>query len=298
MRQIFIHVFTFLSLLNSDVFSQVTSEQLHYGAASLSMANSDIALPETSWSAFVNPAGLVNQKGLTLVASSQSHFSQSFINHSLFGVQFKNPKYGSLGISVENSSVNYSGNELVTETAIGLHQGIALRTDGISSFTIGYGIKSYSIEYGNSAGPSGDGSDGISLGALNTFGLDISFLGSLGDRIRAGAKAFNINSPSLGNANNATRLPQRAQIGLAYSPYDLVWTTVALNKSVGHSTNFSSGFSYEISKRFILRSGMQTSPNRFSSGFEFHFKNVNVSYGFITHPVMPSSHQISFELNR
>ena len=196
------------------------------------------------------------------------------------------------------SSVNYSGNELVTETAIGLHQGIALRTDGISSFSIGYGIKSYSIEYGNSAGPSGDGSDGISLGALNTFGFDISFLGSLGDRIRAGAKAFNINSPSLGNANNATRLPQRAQIGLAYSPYDLVWTTVALNKSVGHSTNFSSGFSYEISKMVILRSGMHTSPNRFSSGFEFHFKNVNVSYGFITHPVMPSSHQISFELNR
>jgi hypothetical protein len=78
----------------------------------------------------------------------------------------------------------------------------------------------------------------------------------------------------------------------------LVWTTVALNKSVGHSTNFSSGFSYEISKRVILRSGMQTSPNRFSSGFEFHFKKVNVSYGFITHPVMPSSHQVSFELNR
>ena len=163
MRQIFINVFIFLSLLNIDVFSQVTSEQLHYGATSLSMANSDIALPKTSWSAFVNPAGMVNQKGLTLVASSQSHFSQSFINHSLFGVQFKNPKYGSLGISVENSSVNYSGNELVAETAIGLHQGIALRTDGISSFSIGYGIKSYSIEYGNSAGPSGDGSDGIRL---------------------------------------------------------------------------------------------------------------------------------------
>ncbi len=106
MRQIFIHVFTFLSLLNSELFSQVTSEQLHYGAASLSMANSDIALPETSWSAFVNPAGMVNQKGLTLVASSQSHFSQSFINHSLFGVQFKNPKYGSFGISMNLIDVN------------------------------------------------------------------------------------------------------------------------------------------------------------------------------------------------
>ena len=66
MRQIFIHVFTFLSLLNSEVFSQVTSEQLHYGASSLSMANSDIALPKTSWSAFVNPAGTVSYTHLTL----------------------------------------------------------------------------------------------------------------------------------------------------------------------------------------------------------------------------------------
>ena len=298
MNSFLIRLYIILILPSVSLFSQVTSEQLHYGASSLSMANSDIAFPKTSWSAFVNPAGIVNQRGLTLVASSQSHFNQSFIDHSLFGVQLSNLKYGSFGISIENSSVNYGGNDLVKEIAVGLHQGIALRTDGISSFSVGYGIKSYSVEYGSSAGPSGDGSDGINLGSLNTIGLDISFLGSLGNRIRAGAKAFNINSPSLGNANNATRLPQRAQIGLAYSPYDLVWTTVALNKSVGHSTNFSSGFSYEISKKVFLRSGMQTSPNRFSSGVEFNFKNISVSYGFITHPVMPSSHQVSLELNR
>jgi hypothetical protein len=262
------------------------------------MSASDVALPKDSWSLFVNAAGIARQQGLSLVASSQSHFNQDYLSHSLLGLQFKTSKYGAYGISVENFSVDYSGSSLSAETAIGFHQGIMLRLDRSSSFSIGYGVKYYNIDYGTSAGPSGDGSDGIKLGSLSTFGLDISFLGSLADRIRVGAKALNINSPTLGDANNATRLPQRSQIGIAYSPYDLVWTTVSFNKSVGHPTHFSSGLSYEIQKNIFLKTGMQTSPNRFSSGFEVYFKKIKIDYGFITHPVLPLSHQISIEVNR
>ena len=134
MKQYLINVYIFLIFTSGSIFSQVTSEQIHYGASSLSMAASDIALPKTSWSAFVNSAGIVDQQGLTFVASSQSHFSQDFLSHSLFGVQFKNFKYGSFGISFENSSVDYSGNNLATETAIGIHQGISLRSDRNRSF--------------------------------------------------------------------------------------------------------------------------------------------------------------------
>ena len=298
MKQYLISIYFLLLIFSENTFSQVTSEKIHYGASSLSMAASDIALPKTSWSAFVNAAGIVGQEGLTFVASSHSQFSQDYLSHSLFGVQFNNSNYGSFGISFEHSSVDYSGNTLTTETAIGIHQGISLRSDRNSSFSLGYGLKSYNVDYGSSAGPSGDGSDGIELKSLNAFGLDVSFLGSLGKRIRVGAKALNINSPTLGNANLATRLPQRSQIGLAYSPYDLVWTTAALNKSVGHPTNFSSGFAYEVQQNIFLRAGMQSSPNRFSSGLEFYFKKVIISYGFITHPVLPLSHQLSIEVNR
>ena len=298
MKQKFISFYIFMIISFGNAFSQVTTEQIYYGASSLSMSASDVALPKDSWSLFVNAAGIARQQGLSLVASSQSHFNQDYLSHSLLGFQFKTSKYGAYGISVENFSVDYSGSSLSAETAIGFHQGIMLRSDRISSFSMGYGIKYYNIEYGSSAGPSGDGSDGIKLGSLSTFGLDISFLGSLADRIRVGAKASNINSPTLGDANNSTRLPQRSQIGIAYSPYDLVWTTVSLNKSVGHPTHFSSGLSYEIQKNIFLKTGMQTSPNRFSSGFEVYFKKIKIDYGFITHPVLPLSHQISIEVNR
>ena len=222
MKQKFISFYIFMIISLGNAYSQVTTEQIYYGASSLSMSASDVALPKDSWSLFVNAAGIARQQGLSLVASSQSHFNQDYLSHSLLGFQFKTSKYGAYGISVENFSVDYSGSSLSAETAIGFHQGIMLRSDRSSSFSIGYGIKYYNIDYGSSAGPSGDGSDGIKLGSLSTFGLDISFLGSLADRIRVGAKALNINSPTLGDANNSTRLPQRSQIGIAYSPYDLV----------------------------------------------------------------------------
>ena len=53
------------------------------------------------------------------------------------------PSYGSFGISVEDFSVDYSGNSLSKETAIGIHQGIMLSSDRNSTISFGYSIKNY-----------------------------------------------------------------------------------------------------------------------------------------------------------
>ena len=219
-------------------------------------------------------------------------------SHALFGVQFRVPKAGSFGLSIEDFSVDYSGNSLSRETAVGFHQGIMLRSDRNSTISFGYGIKSYTVDYGSSAGVSGDGSDGIELGSQSSWGVDIGLLASLAERIRFGARAFNINSPTLGDANGAVRLPQRAQVGIAFSPYDLVWTTAALTKSAGHATHFSGGMSYHILDNIFLRAGVMTNPNRFATGFEVLVKKIRINYAFMTHPVLPLSHQISVEVVR
>ena len=285
-------------LLSSGLIAQVVSEHLYYGPSSLAMAGSDVATPRQSWSIFTNPAGIAEQKGLALVAGTESLFGQEYFDHSLIGLQFRLSGYGSFGLSIENFSVDYNGNSLSKETAVGIHQGILLRTDRNSTISFGYGLKSYTVDYGLSAGVSGDGSDGIDLGSQSSWGLDIGLLASLADRIRFGAKAFNINSPTLGEANSAVRLPQRAQVGIAFSPYDLVWTTASLTKSVGHPTHFHSGMSYEIQDNIFLKAGMQTNPNRFATGFGVYIKKVRIDYGLITHPVLPLSHQLSIEVNR
>ena len=79
----------------SGLNAQVVSEHIYHGPSSLSMAGSDIAIPQTSWSAFVNPAGIAKQKNLSLVAGSESLFGQEYFNHSFFSVQFRLPSYGS-----------------------------------------------------------------------------------------------------------------------------------------------------------------------------------------------------------
>ena len=201
-------------------------------------------------------------------------------------------------ISIEDFSVDYSGNSLSRETAVGFHQGIMLRSDRNSTISFGYGIKSYTVDYGSSAGVSGDGSDGIELGSQSSWGVDIGLLASLAERIRFGARAFNINSPTLGDANGAVRLPQRAQVGIAFSPYDLVWTTAALTKSSGHPTHFHGGMSYNILDNVFLKAGVQANPNRFTTGFGVFIKMISIDYGLITHPVLPLSHQVSIEVNR
>ena len=262
------------------------------------MAGSDIAIPKSSWSMFVNPAGIAEQKTLSLVASSESLFGQEYFSHALFGVQFRVPKAGSFGLSIEDFSVDYSGNTLSRETAVGFHQGIMLRSDRNSTLSFGYGIKSYTVDYGSSAGVSGDGSDGIELGSQSSWGVDIGLLASLAERIRFGARAFNINSPTLGAANSADRLPQRAQVGIAFSPYDLVWTTAALTKSSGHPTHFHGGMSYNILDNVFLKAGVQANPNRFTTGFGVFIKKIRIDYGLITHPVLPLSHQVSIEVDR
>jgi len=282
----------------SRLVGQVATEHLYYGASSLSMAGSDIAIPKQSWSLFTNPAGIADQKNISFVAGSESLFSQDYFNHSLFGIQFRHPKIGSFGISIEDFSVNYGGNSLSRETAVGIHQGVVLRSDRNSTLSFGYGIKSFTADYGVSAGVSGDGSDGIDLGSQSSVGVDIGLLASLAKRVKFGAKVVNINSPTIGAANNAVRLPQRAQIGLAFSPYDLVWTTAVLTKSVGHQTHFHGGMSYNIIDNVFLRTGIQTNPNRFAVGLGFFIKNVWIQYGLITHPVLPLSHQLSIGIDR
>jgi|TARA_B100000315_G_scaffold253914_1_gene293787 hypothetical protein len=283
-------------ILLSFATAQVTTEHLFMGAPSMSVAGSDIARSEQSWSMFVNPASLAEHKNKSVVVGSESIFGLSFFAHSMAAFQFNLPMMRNLGISIEDFSTTYQGNSLTHEIAIGLSQGLKLQADRNSTLLMGYTLKAYSVDYGQSAGPTGDGSDGRELGSHNAFGLDVGLLATLRDRIRFGAKVTNINHPQLGEANTAVYLPRRMQIGLAYSPYDLVWTTASLTRSVGHDTQMNAGLDFEILSGLHLRTGVQSNPNQFAAGFRFSWKFISVDYGLMTHPVLPLSHQFSLEI--
>jgi len=50
---------------------------------------------------------------------------------------------------------------------------------------------------------------------------------------------------------------------------------------------------YMIMDNLILRTGIQTNPNRFSAGFSYNVFKTDIAYSFITHHIMPTTHQLS-----
>ena len=88
-------------------------------------------------------------------------------------------------------------------------------------------------------------------------------------------------------------------IGLSYRPYEDLLTSFDINQLSGHTDQeVRFGIEYILSDNWILRTGIQNNPNRFSIGFEYNlFDFGNISYGLITHHVMPITHQITFSTN-
>jgi len=287
---------TFILFLSTFSFSQVTTEQFYHGARSMAIAGSNVAHQDDAFASFANPAALAQLKTHSIVFAFEKMSGQSYLPHASFAGAFNLGKKGIFSLSAENLSVTVGSAQLTQETAIGAHYGFFLQKDRNSSLSIGIGAKYLSVSYGQSAGASGDGSDGIDLGKSQTFGLDLGLQASLQKRHWMGVFVKNINKPQLGKGT-LVDLPRIVNIGLAYSIYDLVWTTFALHRAVGHPTQYSAGLEYELLPGFILLSGVHSNPNRLGAGFRLNQKNLNIDYGLLTHPIFSLTHQISIGLN-
>ncbi len=288
--------YLFIFHLLSCSHAQVTSDRSYYGARNLALAGSAVAAQIDAWAAFNNPSGLAWINSISGAIGYDRGFSQDFLPHSTAVAVLPVGRFGTAGIYLDRSSVSYSGNTLASELALSFCHGFFLQKDGNSTLALGYNLKYLSVDYGTSAGVSGDGSDGIDLGKSQTLGLDVGFTATLRERHRVAARAYNLNRPQLGQANYAVDLPWTIQVGVAYSPYDLVWTTAALNRTAGHPTQYSAGLEYRVLDNLKLLAGVQSNPNRLGLGSSIEMLSFNISYGLLTHPVLPLTHQFSLGL--
>ena len=169
----------FVTILCSALFSQVTSDYTFNTAESVSLAGANVSNVGGYWSLYSNPATLVDVTDSKLSVGSSSILGQSFLKQSSIGI-IVNKFNKRLGLKYTSFSVNYSSKELLTENLIGLVSAVNLLKDKNSSLSLGLSANYYMVKYGPSAGPSGDGSDGLSNGdIIGSFGVDIGFLGSL-----------------------------------------------------------------------------------------------------------------------
>ncbi|MCK9483605.1 MAG: hypothetical protein M0R34_04510 [Candidatus Marinimicrobia bacterium] len=277
-------------MLSAQVFTQVNEIAAPISAT----GSSNIASIGSVWAQFSNPAGLSRLKAIELAGGLYKPYGLSYFSNQLAVAALPLGRLGTIALGYQGSSTTYSGNSLASETAVSLSHGFFLQKDIISTLSIGYTLNLYQLDYGQSAGVSGDGSDGIDLGSGFGFGLDLGIQGSLHERTWVGLYVKNINSPEMGSALSAQRLPRSLAIGLGYEPYYGLTTTFMVYQKIGtEKTQYRVGLEYRVMPWLVLRTGVNTEPNRLGFGFGLEKWGVMVDYAFISHPLLPETHQFS-----
>jgi len=295
----FIFIF---SLFINVIFNQVLTDNSFNTSRAVSLAGATVSNPGKLESVFYNPAYLPNLNKTGFVTGKTNYYEQDFLNYSYFSFIYCGDKFlpkSNLALTFQSLSTTPDSdvqNYLSRENALTLSQGYLLLKDKNSSLSIGYNINYFILEQGRSAGTIGDGSNGLGDQRITSFGLDIGIYGTLRGKIMMGAFIKNFNSPAVGNGAKSHYLPRRLNIGFSYMPMQKLKTSFEFQRSIGTSNNqFRVAMIYDLFENFTLRAGTQLKPNRFGVGFSMNFNNfVKFSYGLITHPVLPITH--NFEL--
>lgn len=277
--------------LNAQVFTRINEVAAPVSAT----GSSNIASIGTAWSALVNPAGLTRLSNIEIVSGFYKPYGLSFYSNELAIASMSVGKFGSVALSYQGSSTNYSGNSLTSETAVSLSHGFYLQNDIISTLAIGYSVNFYQLDYGKSAGVSGDGSDGMNLGKGFGVGVDIGIQGSLHQRSWIGLFVKNVNSPEMGSSLSSQRLPRSLGVGFGYEPYYGLTTSFMVFQPIDDNddTQYRAGLEYRIAPWIILRTGVNTQPTRLGIGFGIEKWGILIDYAYVSHPILPETHQFS-----
>lgn len=284
MKKIILSNIIIIIFINS-LFSQVFSDYLYTGYEAVTSAGSVVAKEGGGSSPFHNPSGLAEINTLQINTGYSNLFNLHFLPYSNWSMLLPT-NFGNIGFSYQGISVEYQGNKLITEQAIGFSQGFYAQNDRNSTLSIGYTVNYLYINQGETI-------TGEKLGSDGTVGLDLGIQATFRERHRIGAFIKNINNPSISDSF----LPKRLNIGMAYSPYHGVMTSFTVSRLFGSSsTQYMSSLNYDVNKILSLSTGFQSNPNRIGAGFQLYLKNYEFGYGLLTHHVMPITHQISFGL--
>ena len=186
-------------------------------------------------------------------------------------------------------------------------QGFDLQHDKNSRLAIGYTANFIQWDLGRSAGISGDGTDGLELGSVNAVTVDFGVLASLREKYRFGVFLKNINSGALGKGMTRQALPRRINAGITYMPMTGLATSIVSEHLLGRDDmQIKAAIRYNLNSNLEIYTGAQSNPNRFGLGLTIKLDrviaaelgdNYTLSYGLLTHPVLPMTHQFNIGLS-
>ena len=296
-----------LLLLLSFPLAQTVSDYSYTHAEVSAMAGAVVSESGNNWSIFHNPAGITEVDGIHLSAGSGNLYGFKWLpTYNLSGITSL-PVFGKISFALQQLETKYSGKTLSKEQTLSIAQGFDLQHDKNSHLSIGYTANFVQWDLGKSAGVSGDGTDGLELGSVNAVTVDFGVLASLREKYRFGVLLKNINSGALGKGITRQVLPRRINVGITYMPITGLATSIVSEHLLGRDDlEIKGAIRYNLNSYLEIYSGAQSNPNRFGLGFTIKLDrvtdaelgdNYTLSYGLLTHPVLPMTHQFNIGLS-
>ena len=285
-----------LLLLASLVFTQV-SDNVYLTTESSAMVGSNVAEFGSCNSIFSNPAGLSDVENIQLSMGGGNLYGLSWLPTYYLSANVPIHTLGKVAFGFQQLKTEIGSTTLSTEQILSMGHGFNLQKDKNSQLSFGVVANYVQWDLGKSAGASGDGTDGLNLGLLNTFTIDVGFIASLRHKYRCGVYIKNINSGAIGTGMTRTVLPRRLNVGITYLPISELSTSISMERLLGDSDiQIKGGLQYSLNSMIDVMMGAQANPNRFGIGAKFKFINKTLTYGLITHPILPITHQLSLGL--
>jgi len=246
------------------------------GGAFTAVANDANAL-------FYNPAGLTSTT-FGVKFGFANLYGQDFSEYKTAAIGYQLPSnFGTVALGARMMDVGFEDTCLMSEQIWSLGHGITLLKDIHSEISLGYTGNFYNLSL------DGEKDD-------SAIGVDLGIVALLHGRTKFAFAVTNINKAKMG-AENQIDLPNKLALGIAYTPYDMVTTSVELKKDFGSETEFMGGVEARPFEPLAIRFGVHQNPATYNAGASFYVRNVVVDYSFTYHAVLPSTHYFNLGYN-
>jgi hypothetical protein len=284
-----------ITALNAQVFT----DSWPGAAAGAGTGGAQVAVNQSMWAHSYNPAGLAAVDKIGGGFAYTNPGSYNFAHLSMFTAALPiNEKYGTVSLHGDMLRVKSGETVLSSENALGVTHAFNLLKDLRSSLSLGYSLNFLYVNYGRSAGLSGDGSDGIDLGSVAGLGVDVGFQASLRNRAWMGVAVKNVNAPNLGSSESEAQAPRTFVAGLGYMPYYGLSTSFEVEKAPGFDAQYRMGLDYAIMEWFSIRAGVSTYPSQLTFGFGVKQSFFRLDYAYVSHPVLNGTHFFTLEITK
>ncbi len=291
-------ILIFLSL-TAALSAQVFTDSWPGTAAGAGSGGAQVAVTRSMWAHSYNPAGLAAVQTAGGGFGYTNPGAYGFASLSMFtAVLPLNETYGTLSLHGDMLRVKNGDAVLSSENALGVSHAVNLIKDLRSSFAVGYSLNFLYVNYGQSAGQSGDGTDGIDLGSVAGLGVDLGFRASLRDRAWMGVAVKNINAPSLGGSESESQAARKFVAGIGYMPYYGLVSSFEIEKVLGFDAQYRAGLDYALNEWFTLRAGVSTYPSQLTFGFGVKKSFFRVDYAYVSHPILNGTHFFTVEITK